>query len=126
MNLMNAARRIEAMFPGYFQNAKHDHNKDFGYPDHVDFDAAYQRYLRNGIAFAGIEQTILKTWQDNPELWENKDAKETYAESEIRQKFDDLRLWQKLAEADRRSMVGGYSGLILRYADDKGSSSRLI
>ena len=119
MNILNAARRISAMFPGYFQNAKHDHNKDFGYPDHVDFDAAYQRYLRNGIAFAGIEQTILKTWQDNPELWENKDAKETYGESEIRQKFDDLRLWQKLAEADRRSMVGGYSGLILRYADDK-------
>jgi hypothetical protein len=107
------------MFPGYFQNAKHDHNKDFGYPDHIDFDAAYQRYSRNGIAFAGVEKTILKTWQDNPELWENKDAKETYAESEIRQKFDDLRLWQKLAEADRRSMVGGYSGLILRYADDK-------
>ena len=119
MNILNAARRISAMFPGYFQNAKHDHNKDFGYPDHVDFDAAYQRYLRNGIAFAGVEKTILKTWQDNPELWENKDAKETYAESEIRQKFDDLRLWQKLAEADRRSMVGGYSGLILRYADDK-------
>ena len=119
MNILNAARRISAMFPGYFQNAKHDHNKDFGYPDHVDFDAVYQRYLRNGIAFAGIEQTILKTWQDNPELWENKDAKETYGESEIRQKFDDLRLWQKLAEADRRSMVGGYSGLILRYADDK-------
>ena len=119
MNILHAARRISAMFPGYFQNAKHDHNKDFGYPDHVDFDAAYQRYLRNGIAFAGIEQTILKTWQDNPELWENKDAKETYGESEIRQKFDDLRLWQKLAEADRRSMVGGYSGLILRYADDK-------
>ena len=119
MNIFNAARRIEAMFPGYFQNAKHDHNKDFGYPDHVDFDAVYQRYLRNGIAFAGIEQTILKTWQDNPELWENKDVKETYGESEIRQKFDDLRLWQKLAEADRRSMVGGYSGLILRYADDK-------
>jgi hypothetical protein len=119
MNILNAARRISAMFPGYFQNAKHDHNKDFGYPDNIEFDACYRRYSRNGIAFAGVEKTILKTWQDNPELWENKDAKETYAESEIRQKFDDLRLWQKLAEADRRSMVGGYSGLILRYADDK-------
>ena len=32
MNILNAARRISAMFPGYFQNAKHDHNKDFGYP----------------------------------------------------------------------------------------------
>jgi hypothetical protein len=119
MSILNAARRISAMFPGYFQNAKHDHNKDFGYPDNIEFDACYRRYSRNGMAFAGVEKTILKTWQDNPELWENKDAKETYAESEIRQKFDDLRLWQKLAEADRRSMVGGYSGLILRYADDK-------
>jgi len=117
--IINAARRVENMYPGYFQNSKHDHNKDFGYPDLVDFTSTYQRYIRNGIANAGVEQTILKTWQDNPELWENKKAAETYDESEIRQKFDDLRLWQKMAEADRRAMVGGYSGLILRFADSK-------
>ena len=116
--LINAARRVEAMFPGYYENSKHDHNKDFGYPDHLEFAAVYQRYLRNGIAFAGVEQTILKTWEDNPELWESSaGTKETYGESELRQKFDDLRLWQKLAEADRRAMVGGYAGLILRYGD---------
>jgi len=112
-------RRLDNMFPGYFGNAKHDHNKDFGYPDHVTFDQTYRMYLRNGIARAGVEKTILKTWQDNPVLWETEEANETQLEREIRQRFDDLRLWQKLAEADRRSLVGGYSGLILRMADSK-------
>ena len=117
--MVNAARRLETIFPGYFENSKHDHNKDFGYPDHVRFEQTYRMFLRNGIARAGVEKTILKTWQDNPALWETEDATETGTESEIRQRFDDLRLWQRIADADRRSLVGGYSGIILRLADSK-------
>src|SRR5690606_40095481 len=57
-----------------------------------------------------LEKTILKTWQDTPFLLEaerdgseGKLKKETPLEKEIRQRFDELRLWQHLAEADRRS-----------------------
>ena len=46
-------------------------------------------------------------------------SKETKAEGEIRQRFEDLRLWSRIAETDRRSLVGSYSGLILRLADGK-------
>jgi hypothetical protein len=117
--MVNAARRLENMFPGYFPDQKHDHIKDFGYPTTVIFNQTYQMYLRNGVARAAVEKTILKTWQDNPTLWETEKPEETEREKEIRQKFDDLRLWQKLAEADRRAMVGGYAGVILRFADSK-------
>lgn len=124
--IMNAARRLEAMFPGYFPEAKHNHYRDFGYPEHLTFHQLYTMYSRNGIARAGVEKTILKTWQDFPFLLEaERDGsegvkkKETPLEKEIRQRFDDLRLWQHLAEADRRSLVGSYSGVILRLADSK-------
>lgn len=122
----NTVRRLDQMFPGYFPAAKHDHYADFGYPTKLDFAQLYAMFARNGVARAGVEKTIAKTWQDNPFLLEKerdgsqrgKDA-ETTLEREIRQRFDDLRLWQHLAEADRRSMVGGYAGVILRLADGK-------
>ena len=121
-----AARRLDVMFPGYFMAAKHNHYRDFGYPDKVTFDMLYAMYTRNGIAAAAVDKTILKTWQDVPFLQEQQrdgtqgaHTKETKAEGEIRQRFEDLRIWSRLAEADRRSMVGSYSGVILRLADNK-------
>lgn len=126
--LANAAgRTLAAMFPGYFgSSVKHDHYADFGYPKDVDFLTAYRAYTRNGIANAAVEKTVGKTWEDNPFLQEFQrdgtvkgNAEETKLEADIRQRFEDLRLWQRLAETDRRSLVGSYSGAILRLADDK-------
>ena len=126
--LANAAgRTLAAMFPGYFgASAKHDHYADFGYPQDVDFLKAYRAYTRNGIANAAVEKTVGKTWEDNPFLQEFQrdgtvkgSVEETQLEAKIRQRFEDLRLWQRLAETDRRSLVGSYSGAILRLADDK-------
>lgn len=114
-------RRIENMFPGYFQTTtKRNHYVDFGYPETVSFSQLWQMYRRNGIANAAVEKTTLKVWQDNPTLQIGEEAdEETPAEAELRERFDDLRLWQTFAEADRRSMVGAYAGLIFRFADDK-------
>lgn len=121
-------RRLGSMFPGFFANGntKHDHYKDFGYPEALTFTQVYRMYCRNGVAAAGVDKTIRKTWQDNPFLLEKErdgsqggEVDETTLEKEIRQRFDDLRLWARLAEADRMSMVGAYSGVILRIADSK-------
>ncbi len=118
--MANAARRLDLMFPGFFHGAKHNHYRDFGYPEALSFNLLYAMYQRNGIANAGVEKTILKTWQDYPFLSETgDDSEETRLEQEIRQRFSDLRVWQHLTEADRRSMVGRYSGVILRVADSK-------
>jgi hypothetical protein len=113
-------RRLDQMFPAYFSRGrKHDHFKDFGWPDQLDFEQLYRMYRRNGLAFAGVDKTILKTWQDNPEVWETEKPTESELEGDIRQRFADLRIWQHFAEADRRSMVGKYAGVILRFADSK-------
>lgn len=122
----NAVRRLDAMFPGYFASAKHNHYKDFGYPETLNFNQLYGMYTRNGIAQAGVNKTVLKTWQDNPFLLEKErdgsevgQSDETTLEKQIRQRFDDLRLWPQLSEADGMSLVGAYSGVILRFADSK-------
>lgn len=124
----NVQRSLGTMFPGYFMGSspKHDHFKDFGYPEHLQFLNLYRMYCRNGVASAGVDKTVLKTWQDNPFLLEKErdgsqggGTKETTLEKEIRQRFDDLRLWTRLAEADRMSMVGKYAGVILRFADSR-------
>ena len=115
----NAARRLEALFPGYFQTTKHQHSVDFGWPDEVTFDMAYRMYHRHSIARAGVNKTVLKTWQDMPALWETEKAGETTAEKDIATRFDQIGAWRALAEADRRAIVGGYSGVILRFADNQ-------
>lgn len=128
-------RRLDSMFPAYFPGTmpKHDHYKDFGYPTSLTFDQLYRMYSRNGIAAAGVDKTIRKTWQDNPFLLEKErdgsqkgTAKETPIEKQIRQRFDDLRLWARLAEADRMSMVGAYAGVILRFADGQAFNQPVI
>lgn len=119
--LANAARRLDAMFPGYFQTStKRDHYGDFGFPSTITFDQFWQMYMRNGIARAGVEKTVMKTWQDIPFLQEDDNPDNiTTAEQEILDKFEALRFWQVIQEADRRSLVGDYGGLILRIADSK-------
>jgi hypothetical protein len=125
--LANAvSRRLDRMFPGYFPGAKHNHYADFGFPVDPTFIHFYEAYERNGLAAAAVNKTIAKTWQDSPLLQEKERdgsqpgaTKETRREGQIRERFDDLRLWQRLAEADRRGMVGAYAGVIMRLADSK-------
>lgn len=126
----NAQRSLQAMFPGfYFGAPKHNHAADFGYPDRVEFPTAFEAYNRYPLARAAVDKTVGKSWETNPLLQEyQRDGtksgtqEETKPEANIRQRFGDLRVWQHLAECDRRSLVGAYSGLILRLADGKSFS----
>lgn len=123
----NAQRSLQAMFPGfYFGAPKHNHAADFGYPERVEFETAFEAYNRYPLARAAVDKTVGKSWETNPLLQEyQRDGtkpgkqKETKPEADIRQRFGDLRVWQHLAECDRRSLVGAYSGLIVRLADGK-------
>jgi len=101
-------------------NPKHNYNFDFGYPDSITFEMKHAMYRRNGIARAGVSHAINKTWSDYPMLTDGEEAhKETKIEAAIRVAFKRLAFWQKLREADERSRVGDYAGLIFRFADDK-------
>jgi hypothetical protein len=124
--LTNAlTRRVEMMFPGYFTGIKHNHYVDFGFPTDISFELLHAMYSRNSLAKAAVDKTVRKTWQDPPWLLERaRDGsegplkKETRLEKAIRQHFAKIRFWTKLMEADRRSLVGRYSAVILRIADD--------
>ncbi len=118
--MVNAARRVEAMFPGYFAEAKHNHYKDYGYPTTLAFEQFRSMYERNSVATAAVNKTTKKIWESRPELLEEEEAHdETTLEAEIRKHFERIRVWQLLAVAERRSFIAGYSGVVLRIADDK-------
>lgn len=122
----NFQRSLQSLFPAFFPGAKHDHYSDFGFPAHVTIDLLRAMFERNGIARAAVNKTILKTWQDNPTLWETDNPDESTLEAQIRQRFDDLRFWQKCAEIDRRSLVGEWAGGILRFADSQPFSAPVV
>jgi hypothetical protein len=131
--LINLVQRtLQQSFPGYFPGAKHNHYRDFGFPETVDFNMLYSFYTRNSLAKAAIDKTVRKTWQDMPWLLEQpRDGsegavkKETRLEKAIRQHFAKIRFWSKLMEADRRSLVGKFGAVILRVADGKKTSEPL-
>lgn len=125
--LLNSfTRRMDMAFPWMFPGAKHNHYKDFGFPEIVDFNLLYSYYERNSLGKAAVDKTVRKTWQDPPWLLEKpRDGsegavkKETRIEKALREHFSKMRFWTKLMEADRRSLVGRFSGVILRVADGK-------
>jgi uncharacterized protein len=118
---MTVTRDLSSMFPGYFQTStKRDHYIDFGFPKNLTFQHFYQMYRRNGFAKAAVNKTVGKTWQSNPYIQENDNAEDvTPLEKLIVKRFEKIRFWQVLAEADRRSLVGKYAGVIFRFADGK-------
>ena len=95
---------------------------EFGFPNTLNFYDFLSLYQRNSIAKAGINRIVRKTWQDNPwiNVGDTTDEKTTEKpwERDVRKLFKRLNVWQKFQDADRRRMVGAYSGLILRVADN--------
>lgn len=103
-------------------NAKHNLYHDFGYPkiNGLGFYDFYYTYRRNGWASGLVKKTVNKTWQDAPTLREVEgEHEETTLEAAIRQHFSAIRFWQHLREADSRSMVGKYAGVIFQLADGR-------
>jgi len=96
---------------------KHNHPKDFGWPEALDFEHFKRMYERNGLATAAVDKTAAKTWETHPLLWESEEPAESPLEEDIRRRFEILRLWQAMMNVDRRSMVGRYSAAIILLAD---------
>lgn len=116
----SATRRVSALFPGHFEGSKHNHYADFGWPTTLTFQNFYHMYTRNGLAKAAVRKIARKTWQTYPELRGGDPTKDpTDRDVAIAEHFRKIRLWQHMAETDRRSMVGNYAGLILRIADNR-------
>lgn len=98
-------------------NTKHkNHYDDFGYPEHVTFAQLHKMYTRNDLAHSAVRKTTEKTFQNLPHIVFGNDEEQP---EEFTKAFDRLGLWDKLADTDEYSQVGGYAGLVLRIADGK-------
>ena len=95
---------------------------EFGFPNTLCFFDFLNLYQRCSLAKAGINRINRKTWQDNPWIIQGDTTDEKTTEKpwerDVRKLFKRLNVWQKFQDADRRRMVGAYSGLILRVADN--------
>lgn len=120
MNSLVSRLRQEYLSGQFGGGPKHNHYADFGWPEQVTFTDLQTMYARNGLAQAAVEGHVAKIWETDPELFEEEAAHEpTELETEFKRWAEDMRFWQKLAEADRRGMVGDYAGLILQVADNQ-------
>lgn len=95
---------------------------EYGFPDQITYENLYSLYRRGGIAHGAVEKLVGKCWQTNPEIIEgdksDEKREETSWEKKLKQVFTN-RLWRAFAEADRRRLVGRYSGILLHIRDDK-------
>jgi len=103
--------------------------QDYGFPNTLCFLDFLNLYQRNGLAKGVIDKIAAKTWQDNPWITEGDEGGESKAETpwerDTRQLFKRLGIYRALKDADRRRMVGQYSALILKVADDQDYSKPL-
>lgn len=95
---------------------------EYGFPDQITYDNLYSLYRRGGIAHGAVEKLVGKCWQTNPEIIEgdksDEKREETAWEKKLKQVFTN-RLWRAFSDADRRRLVGRYSGILLHIRDDK-------
>ncbi|MER2945730.1 anti-CBASS protein Acb1 family protein [Serratia bockelmannii] len=95
---------------------------EYGFPEQITYDNLYSLYRRGGIAHGAVEKLVSKCWQTNPEIIEGDKADEKRAETAWEKKVKPVftnRLWRAFAEADRRRLVGRYSGILLHIRDNK-------
>lgn len=108
--------RLRANWGG---SAKHDHYKDFGWPETLTFDNFLRMYKRNSLAASLVDKTVAKTWETFPTLWETEKAQASDLEKEVAKHFAKIRAWRALMTTDRRSLVGKYAGALLLLADNR-------
>ncbi|GAB1837137.1 DUF1073 domain-containing protein [Achromobacter xylosoxidans] len=93
---------------------------EYGFPECIGFDDFYALYRRGGIAHGAIGKIISACWKTNPWVIEGDDQDnardETPWERGNKQVFTP-KFWRSVAEADKRRLVGRYSGLLLQVRD---------
>jgi hypothetical protein len=96
---------------------------EFGWKAHLDFIDFYKLYSRGGISAGAVNKLAGRCWSTNPWLVEgdkdDKDMDVTPWEESLKPVLRQGRLWRAFAEADKRRLVGRYSGIILRVRDSR-------
>lgn len=127
---VNAALNQAAIFNSNFRQSFGNQGADtkrpcawreYGWPDHVGFKDFYNLYDRQGVAYGVVNRLTDKCFETNPWVIEgdefDESKKETPWDKEFKAFAKRSQLWQAFHEADRRRLVGRYSGMILQIKD---------
>lgn len=118
-----ARARMAAFNPGMGLDAKRSTAWcEYGFKEELTFDDLYKLYRRGGIAFGAVNKITSHCWKTYPEIIQgdkyDKSKPQTAWERSIKATLNS-RLWKIFAEADRRRLVGRWSGILLHIRDDK-------
>ena len=96
---------------------------EYGFPQGITFDDFAGLYRRGGLAHGAVNKLVGTCWKTPPQVIEGEEqdrAKELTAwEKAIKPIIARARLWKAFAEADKRRLVGRYSGLLLQLRDNR-------
>jgi hypothetical protein len=122
--------RGRAEFLGSFVGALDAKRPDawlvYGYEKHVTFSMLLSAYLRGGPAHGAVHRLLDTCWQDNPRVMRPGSDAETQWERDVARVFDDTDVWEKLQDFDRRNLVGRFSALVYRVADNLALDQPLV
>ncbi len=113
--------RMALMNPGM------DHKRstawcEYGWKENLTFADMYSAYRRGGLAFAAVTKLIGKCWSSYPDIIEgdetNESTKSTGWEKQTKKTLNK-RFWKVFAEADKRRLVGRYSGILIHVKDSE-------
>lgn len=113
--------RMALMSPGM------DHKRssawcEYGWKENICFADMYGAYRRGGLAFAAVTKLIGKCWSSYPQIIEGDESQESKKLTDWEKKTNKLlnkRFWKVFADADRRRLVGSYSGILIHAKDNK-------
>ncbi|QGZ13226.1 portal protein [Vibrio phage NF] len=95
---------------------------EYGYKADLTFRDLYNAYRRGGLAFSAVNKLVGKCFSSYPMVIEgsekNEAGKETPWERSVNKTLTS-RFWHAFAEADRRRLVGRYSGILIHFKDSK-------
>ncbi|WP_158143696.1 anti-CBASS protein Acb1 family protein [Vibrio metschnikovii] len=95
---------------------------EYGWKSDLSFADLYSAYRRGGLAFSAVTKLISKCWSSFPEIIEGEKKDKSKAETNWEKSLKGLfgkRFWKALAEADKRRLVGRYSGVLIYFRDNK-------
>lgn len=125
LNDMRLARaRMGLLNPGMgLDNKRQAAWCEYGFKEHLEFSDFYSLYRRGGLAHGAVNKLIQSCWKTQPEVIEGDEGGRaddaTAWELSLKPLIAGGRLWRAFAEADRRRLVGRYSGLLLHVRDSK-------
>jgi uncharacterized protein len=100
--------------------------QQYGYKDELTFDDYFRAYSRGGAGFGAVHRLLDKCWQVKPRIKKPGDDEPGDWEKKVTKSLDDIQAWQKLADFDRRNMIGRFAGLIYRVGDGRALDQPLV